>query len=216
MKKYIFFIFTLVFASTLFAQNEDIIKAKKILDKASEKIASYSTIELDFSFTLENLQIQESESFTGSLISKGDKYKMSIMDFENYFDGNTMWMFMRESNEVNIGDADLLGDEMLNPSKIFSIYNEDIRTLYIGETILNGKTVDMIDLYPENREESYSRIKLYIYRDDLHFARIEQIGRDGTNYFVDIQKMQVNKPYQDNFFIFDTSKYPNIEIVDLR
>ncbi len=216
MKKYLFLILSIVCSLTLFSQSEESIRAKEILDKTSKKTSSYSSIKVDFSFTIENLQINQSEIFLGSLVIKDDKYRMTIMDVENYFDGKTMWMYFTESNEVNISDADMLEDDMLNPSKMFTIYEEGFKMLHVGETMLNGKKVDLIDLFPENRDESYSRIKLYIYRDNLQFARIEQIGRDGTNYFIDIQKMQLNLTYPDSYFVFDSSKYPDIEVVDLR
>lgn len=216
MKKYIIIFIVAAFALPLTAQTEDSAKAKEILDKVSAKTKTYKSIEVDFSFTLENLQANITDQYSGNLVLKGDKYRASIMGVDNFFDGKTMWMLMEDANEVNISNADDMEEDMLNPTNIFTIYEQGFRMSYVGEAVLNGKKVDLIDLFPENRDKPFSKIKLYIYKDNLQFAKVEQIGRDGTNYIIDVTKMGVNKNYDDNYFVFDATKYPGIEVVDLR
>ncbi len=216
MKKHIIIFIVAAFALPLTAQTEDSAKAKEILDKVSAKTKTYKSIEVDFSFTLENLQANITDQYSGNLVLKGDKYRASIMGVNNFFDGKTMWMLMEDANEVNISNADDMEEDMLNPTNIFTIYEQGFRMSYVGEAVLNGKKVDLIDLFPENRDKPFSKIKLYIYKDNLQFAKVEQIGRDGTNYIIDVRKMDVNKSYDDSYFVFDASKYPGVEIIDLR
>lgn len=217
MKKYIITSITAILLTlTAVAQSDDENQAREILDKISAKTKNYVTIEVDFLFTLENLQAKITDDYSGNLVLKGNKYRASIMGVDNFFDGETMWMLMEDANEVNISNADDMEEDMLNPSNIFTIYKQGFKMSYVGETVLNGKRVDLIDLFPENRDKPFSKIKLYIYKDSLQFAKVEQIGRDGTNYIIDIMNMNVNKNYDDSYFVFDPSKYPGIEIIDLR
>lgn len=201
---------------TAMAQSPEVLKGKEILDKVSAKTKAYTSIKATFSFTLENLQAQMSDTHDGVILIKGDKYKATIMGADTYFNGTTMWMHMKEVNEVNISGPDMMDEESLNPATIFSIYEQGYRYLHAGETTINGKTVDIVDLFPEDRDKPFSRVKLYIYRDNLHFAKIEQIGKDGNNYIIDIKKMETNVPATDNMFVFDTAKHPNVEVIDLR
>ena len=206
----------LLLLTPLVAQSPEVLKAREILDKVSARTKSYTTIKADFSFTLENLQAQITDTHNGAILIKGDKYKVNLMGVDTYFNGNTMWMYMREANEVNISGPDMMEDDSMNPATIFSIYEEGFKYMHAGETTLNGKRVDIIDLFPEKRNQPYTRIKLFIYKDNLQFARIMQIGRDGNNYIIDVKKMETNVPADDSLFRFDASKHPGVEIVDLR
>ena len=206
----------LLLLTPLVAQSPEVLKAREILDKVSARTKSYTTIKADFSFTLENLQAQITDTHNGAILIKGDKYKVNLMGVDTYFNGNTMWMYMKEANEVNISGPDMMEDDSLNPATIFSIYEEGFKYMHAGETTLNGKRVDIIDLFPEKRNQPYTRIKLFIYKDNLQFARIMQIGRDGNNYIIDVKKMETNVPADDSLFRFDASKHPGVEIVDLR
>ncbi|MCA1745894.1 MAG: outer membrane lipoprotein carrier protein LolA [Bacteroidales bacterium] len=217
MKRLTLFLTTiLALAFTAMAQSPEVLKGKEILDKVAAKTKGYSSIKADFSFTLENLQAQMTDTYDGVILIKGDKYKATIMGADTYFDGTTMWMHMKEVNEVNISGPDMMDEESLNPATIFTIYEQGYRYVHAGETTIKGKTVDIVDLFPEDRNKPFSRIKLYIYRDNLHFAKIEQIGKDGNNYIIDIKKMETNVPATDNMFVFDTTKHPGLEVIDLR
>lgn len=210
------FTISVMVSTALFSQSSEVVKAKQILDKVSAKTKGYSSIKADFRFTLENLQANLTDTYSGTIIIKGDKYKVSIMGVDNYFDGKNLWMHMKDGGEVNISDPAAMDDDMLNPATIFSMYESGFKWMYVGENTLNGKKVDVVDLFPENRDQEYSRIKLHIYQDNLQFARIEQIGKDGTNYYIDITKMEVNQTFPDSTFTFDVNKHPGVEVIDLR
>jgi outer membrane lipoprotein-sorting protein len=216
MKKLIIAAAILAISLASAAQSPEVIKAGDILDRVSAKTKSYTSIKAEFSFTMENLQIQESDTYEGSILIKGNKYKASVMGADTYFDGKTMWMHLKDANEVNISDADMMDDESLDPASIFTIYEKDFRYMHAGETKINGKVADIIDLFPEARDKSFSRIKLFIYRDNLHFAKIIQIGKDGNNYIIDIKKMETNILADDTMFVFDSTKHPGVEVIDLR
>lgn len=216
MKRLYFIIPLLSLAAFMNAQSPEVIKAKQILDEVAAKTKGYQTIRADFSFTLENTQAKVTDTQTGKIIIKGDKYKIDLMGVDTYFDGKTIWMYLRDAGEVNISEPDLMDDETLNPANIFNIYQEGFKYLHAGETSLNGKKTDVIDLFPEKRDKAFSRIKLYIYQGNLQIAKITQIGKDGNNYIIDIKKLEVNAPADDALFIFDASKHPKVEIIDMR
>ena len=218
MKKHFILLIVTIFVCILSsnAQSPEVLKAKEILDKVSAKTKAYPAIVADFSFMIENLQANITETFNGTITIKGGKYKAELMDIETYFDGTTLWTYMPDANEVNISDASMMEDDMLDPASVFTIYEKDFKYIHAGEETINGKKVDIIDLFPDKRDKPFSRIKLYIYKDNLQFAKISQIGKDGTNYIIDIKKMNVNTSFEDSFFRFDTSKRQGIVVIDLR
>ena len=198
------------------AQAPEVLKAKEILDRVSAKTKGYTSIKADFSITLENLQVNVSDTYSGKIILKGDKYKVEVMGSEIYYDGKTTWTYLPDAKEVTISDASMLENDLLDPATIFTIYETGFKYIYAGEETINGKKVDIIDLFPEKRDQPYSRIKLYVYRDNLQFAKISQIGRDGNNYIIEIKKMEVNVPADDAMFKFDAKKHTGVDIIDMR
>lgn len=200
----------------LSAQSPEVLKAKQILDKVALKTKGYQTIKADFSFTLENIQEKMSDTHNGNILIKGNKYKVDLMGVETYFNGKTIWMYLKDVEEVNISDPDLSNDETLNPATIFTIYEKGYKYLHVGETTQNGKKADIIDLFPEERNKPFSRVKLVVYQDNSQIGKITQIGKDGNNYIIDIKKMVVDVPANDAEFTFDTAKHPKVEVIDMR
>ena len=216
MKRNILILFSFALGFILNAQSPEVVKAKQILDKVAAKTKSYQTIRADFSFTLENLQAKMKDTHNGKIIIKGDKYKIDLMGVDTYYNGKTIWMHIKDAGEVNITEPDMMDDQSLNPATIFTIYEDGFKYLHVGETTLNGKKADIIDLFPDKRDKPYSRIKLYIYQDNLQIGKISQIGKDGNNYIIDIKKMDVNAAIDDTQFTFDAIRNPNVDIIDMR
>jgi outer membrane lipoprotein-sorting protein len=197
-------------------QSPEVLKAKKILDKVSATTRSYNSISANFVFTLENTQENISDSHKGAILIAGDKYKVTLMNVDTYFNGTTIWTYLKEVGEVNISEPDPMDEETLNPANIFSIYEKGFRYIFAGETQLDGKTVEVVDLFPENRDKPYSRIKLFVAKESGNIAKITQLGKDGNNYIIDIKDLKPNVTCNDSMFVFKTESYPDVDVIDLR
>jgi len=206
----------LFLGTTLLAQSPEVVKAREILDEVSNTTRSYESIKADFTFTLENTQADISDSHDGTVIISDDKYKVTLMDYDNYFDGETLWTHLKEVGEVNISNPDPMDDMMLSPANIFNIYKEGFRYIFAGETTVDGKKVEIVDLFPEDRDKSFSRIKLYVDKENHHISKITQIGKDGSNYIIDVHDMKTNVECNPSTFIFDTSEHPDVDVIDMR
>jgi len=218
MKKFIKLLsITLLFSSaTLQAQSPEVLKAKEILDKVSEVTKSYSSIKADFTFTLENKQADIEDSYDGTILISGNKYKADVMNAESYFDGETLWTYLTEVGEVNISTPDPNDEMSLSPSNIFSIHEDGFRYIFAGEEVKDGKQIQIVDLFPEDRNKPFSRIKLYVNKANSHISKIMQIGKDGNNYIIEINKMATNVPAEESQFVFNTEDYPDVDVIDLR
>lgn len=214
MKKYFTTFACFIAAIAVYAQSAE--KAKSILDEVTEKTKSYPSIIADFSLSMENLQEGISEVYDGSIILKGDKYKVSVMDVVKYFDGTLMYEHMLDAEEVNITEPDPESEETLNPATIFTIYQEGYKFNYVGDGTAMGKSCHEIDLYPENRDKPFSRIKLLIFKDNLQLYSLRQVGKDGNNYTVTIKQMSTDKTVDDKTFTFDQASHPNVDVIDMR
>nr|WP_321451797.1 outer membrane lipoprotein carrier protein LolA [uncultured Carboxylicivirga sp.] len=214
MKTFYSLILLMAIAIGINAQEAE--KAKEILDKVSAKTKAYPSIVADFSFKMENLQENIEEVYDGSIILKSNKYKVSLMDMDTYYDGEVMYTFNVEADEVNITIPDPDDEETLNPATIFNIYQDGYKLKYVGDGVAEGREVHEIDLYPTNRDKPFSRIKLLIFKDDLTLFSFRQVGKDGNNYTVIVKNMNTSKQIDDKTFVFDTTAHPDVDVIDMR
>jgi len=193
-------------------------KARKILDEVSAKTKSYSTINASFTYSLENKASKVNEKQSGNLTLKGQKFKLSLANQEVMSDGKTVWIYMKESNEVQIKTVeDFNAESDINPTKIFTVYEQGFKFDFVKEATVNGKTISTVDLLPQDpKKKNYSRVRLEIDKTTRQIVSTKSFGKDGNVYTLNITKFATNGTFDDKQFSFDKSKFPGVEIVDLR
>ncbi|MDX9882719.1 MAG: outer membrane lipoprotein carrier protein LolA [Prolixibacteraceae bacterium] len=212
-----FLLMAFVFAAiaTLAQQDQ---KAKEILDKVTQTTQAYKSIEATFSFEMENKTRNVKEINTGSIILKGNKYKVHLNELgvEVYSDGKNIWTYMAEANEVSISGFNNDDEDMMDPAKVFTIYQNGFDYKLVGEELQNGKSMYSIDLFPQDKNNNYSQIRVHIDKTKMLINSAIMKGKDGNTYTVKVDQFKTDKPYNDSFFVFDTSKHPNVEVIDMR
>ena len=192
-------------------------EAKKILDQAAEKTKSFRTIQLSYKLTVDDRIEKTSSESEGKLRIKGDSYRLDAEESVVYFNGKTMWTYNEDINEVIITEPDMDDEDFLsNPAKILTWYNRDFKYRYVNQTKVDGLEVHEIDLFPNNLEQPYSRIKVYIAVDDLLLHLIKSIGKDGIDYSIRLYDYITDSELSDALFTFDPAKFRKVEIVDMR
>lgn len=192
-------------------------KAKEILDKVSQINRNYKTIQIDFTFTLNNPKTKASETNTGWVALKGKSYRlhMPALGMDVYSDGKTTWSYLTESNEVNITEADPESDAALNPANLFTIYEKGFKNTYVGEENVSGKAAYVIDLVPEAKKE-YTKVRLYIDKASNQIIKAISYNKDGNTYTLALKNMKTNQILADDFFKFNPAKFPKVQVNDMR
>ncbi|MBK8806902.1 MAG: outer membrane lipoprotein carrier protein LolA [Bacteroidales bacterium] len=192
-------------------------KAKQILDNVSTKTKSYSTIKVDYLLTHENIQENIKESSQGTLELKGSKYKLGFMGNTIFCDAKTVWTFMKSANEVNISTVEVGGEDVFNPATMLTIYEKGFKYKFIQERFEAGRALYVIDLFPEKVDKtSYSKIRLNIDKDKSQIVQLQYFSKDENRFIIDVKKFEPNVALNDALFVFDKTKYPGVEVVDLR
>lgn len=191
-------------------------RAGKILDRLSGQTISAPSVAIDFTFTVSNLRDDFMEEYDGRMTLKGEKYRISIIGMESWFDGTSIYTYMSDVNEIMISDPDEEGGLMSNPAKLFTIYREEFRYRLIGETIHSGTNLYEIDLHPIDLSHDFHTVKLFIDRDKyfLHSAVVS--GKDGNRYTFMVHNYDNRREVPDSYFVFRKEDYPEVEIIDLR
>ena len=216
MGKNLFLISSLLLVNGfLYAQDQ---KAKEILDKVSQINKSYKTVQIDFSFTLNNPKNNTTETNEGWVALKGTNYRlhMPALGMDVFSDGKTVWSYLTESNEVNIMENEPDNDDALNPANLFTIYEKGFNYSYAGEENVSGKAAFVIDLVPENKSKEYTKIALFIDKTKYQILKAISYNKDGNTYTLVLKSMKTNQNLSDDIFKFDPAKYPKVQINDMR
>ncbi|HEX7584471.1 MAG TPA: outer membrane lipoprotein carrier protein LolA [Prolixibacteraceae bacterium] len=216
MKRLILISILLVFVVTGYSQQDA--KAKEILEKVTKTTQSYASIEAKFSFEMNNTAEKIQEKSTGSIILKNKKYKLNIpqMGLEVTCDGKTIWTYMVKSNEVSISNLDEATDDLMDPSKIFTIYERGFNYKFAGESVDGGVPVFNIELTPQKPTGDIKTARIMIDKQKMMIHSANMIGKDGNNYNVSVTQFITDGVYKDSDFVFDPKKFKDIEVVDMR
>lgn len=213
-KKFVIFLCFTLLANILHSQNIDG-GATEILQTLSKKYQQFTTIKIDYTYTVEK-EKKVIDSQQGNITIKGNKYVLELKSQLIYCDGNTIWNYDKNAEEITIFDYDPSDDvSMLHPLTMLKNWQKEYTAKFIREEVQQNKTLQIIDLQPI-RNISYYKIRLYIdkHKKELYASSIFE--KDNTIYSYFIDKFVISKIYEDTFFILDTSQYPNAEINDMR
>lgn len=192
---------------------------KQILDELSAKTKSYSTIRSKIIYTYEDKKDGTSITKEGKITLKGDKYRLYFMESVIYSDGETIWSYSPEYNEVNVSNkAEDEGDISFleNPQKLLNLYNEDYKYRLIKEYTENQTPYAVVDLYPNDLNQSFSRITLIIDKSAMQINSASVFGKNGENHHFLFKNIETDVSVEDSYFIFNKDDYRDVEIIDLR
>ena len=210
-KKISLLAFSLFTFSTLINAQTDP-KAKAILDDLSAKTKAYTSIKAEFTFVIEKKD-KTKDTQSGMIETKGPKYRLVITGHEISCDGKTVWDFMKDANEVQIKDMETGGDDAINPSTIFTIYEKGYKYKFEGEDALT----QTISLFPENPDKKkFHTVKLVIDKAKKQIISVKMMMKDGSVQTYTIKSFLGNAPIPDTDFSFDKKSHPGVEVEDLR
>ena len=214
-------IITLLLALTItgFSFAQDNTKAKEILKEVATKYKTYPAVSINFIFTMDNAQEDISESSEGQAWMKDDKYKVILMGVETYFNGKTLWSYMPDAEEVNLSTPEPGSKNTFDPSSLFTSYEDGYKIRYKNEVFEHNRALHVIDLLPKTEDvksSDFSRIRLKIDKDKKQIYQIIRYGKDGNDYTITLTRLNIEKNINENMFVYDKSKHPDVEIIDLR
>lgn len=201
----------LVFTLSISAQD-----ARSILDKAADTYNKAGGVVANFTLDSKDTKAKLVYSYDGKAYMKGDKFKIEIPDAITWFDGKTQWVYVKDTEEVNISNptgAELQG---ISPSMLFSIYKKGYNLSYKGEKRIGGKTVLEIELIPQKKNADITKILVQIDKASNVFSKITLTDKAGIQNILSIKSYQTGTNISDATFSFNKKDYPSAEIVDLR
>jgi outer membrane lipoprotein-sorting protein len=214
MKKIILILLACVgFFTVATAQKEA--KAKELLDKSAAAFSSAGDIYAYFTMNIKDGINQTGQGFDGTILMKGNKFKIETPDQNIYFDGKTQWVYQKSYEEVNVSEP--TGEEIqaLNPKSVFTIYKKNCNYKYAGgKTDNKMRKVQEVTVLPQKGE--ITQITVQINEADHLPVLFHIFYKNKIENIIYINKYLTKQNFPDNQFVFDKKQYPDAEIIDLR
>jgi len=212
MKSILSFALVLGFSAMVSAQD-----AASLLNKLSQEAKAYGSIEATYTSTMVDRVSDFEATQAGTIYVEGDKYNLDIGDYVIISDGITIWTYDPAVNDCYIDDAEIMAEEGMDPSKLFTIWEDDFKSEWKGNATVNGQNLVQINLYPLDAESKpFHTIQLYIDEGALQLKRAVVKGREGTDVTYDVGSFKPRATVPANTFTFDPAKYPGVNLVDNR
>ena len=187
--------------------------AKKVLDRLSKKYENYRSFEISFDLEIKYPErpVQKQKA---QIIQADQRFKFISEEQDIIGDGEDVYLYLKDRNEVQINDFDE-DDELglMTPKDLLREY-ESGRFEYDLEN--ETDTEIFIVFKPLDRDSEFFKYRIAIDKDREDFSQIDAFSKDGSRLLVTIASSSHNKVYTDDFFAFDISSYPDIRVEDLR
>lgn len=209
-------LFSILFISLgliTYAQTKDK-KATEILDAVVEQTNSYDNFKVKFVYKMENKEANIDESKEGTLVVEGNKYRLNIARQIVMCDGETVWTLLLDDYEVMVNTVEE-SDESITPSNLLNKYNEKYKSKFMGEETRDGKTIELIELKPEEGK-TYSKIEIAIDKKKKLIKNFMIFDKNGSIYAYEILEFEPNLQIKDTTFVFSQETYPDVDVVDMR
>lgn len=189
--------------------------ARKLMDRVHRYYTGLESFEITFEFEQER-DNQSGGLQKGKLISKGQKFKLSLPDIDLYCDGNSQYAHLKKNKEIQISKPDET-DTRYHPQSLSAIHKNGHYEYRIGEKIKKGdKSLTVVEFKPLDHEEEVFKIKLFISESSNQIDKVQWFEKSGQKTTVQFNKTSANLKYSDGLFSPDQKTMKDAHVEDLR
>jgi len=190
------------------------IKGEQLLKESSQHIKSFRTLKTFFTYEMENTSQNVKETMKGELLSQGDRYHMSLSGNLFISDGTNTWSYLKDMNEVYINTLEN-SEGGLTPTSILNEFETQFRAKHIRQETHQGKRVEIIDLVPKTPQAFY-KYRVALDANTKMLVYTIAYDREGGTYTYSMDRIETNPSIPAGQFTFNASRFPGIEVIDLR
>ncbi len=211
MKKLVI-VLALLSAVPMFGQSNK--EAEKLVKEVINKLSSYDNFMADLSYTMINIEMNINEKKIGKIFVSGDKYRVEMEGQIIISDGESIWTYLVDSEEVMVSSSADSEDD-LSPTKILTTYDDNYKSSFDNAKKYKNSNIKKVDL-KANEDKGFQQLSLIINDKDLSLESFSIYDMNGSVFTYHIIDLQPNLELPADTFAFDTSSYPDVEIIDMR
>jgi outer membrane lipoprotein carrier protein len=205
----------LAFAS-LSSTAQDDPKSKVIVDKLMAQAKGWSSFQADFTSRLQNTKDKLDVKQEGTMQVKGKKFRLVLDKNTVINDGTTLYTYNKDNNEVMLSDPSEM-DQDFDPSTLITQYEKGFKSQFVEERVDAGVAVQVVKLFPlEPAKKPFHTVVLTVDKAKSEPRVVQILYKDGNIVTYTLKKFAASAALADALFTFDKSKFPGVEVNDMR
>ena len=176
--------------------------AKSVLDKTAAVVSNKNGVQANFTMT------GGMGDVSGTIAVKGRKFHATTPIATMWFDGKTMWTYMKDNEEVNVSNPTEAQLQTINPYNFINLYKNGYK--YTMTTADNAYIVHLTSTGKKQISEMFITVDKKSYQPTE--VKLLQ-GKKWTTFTISNLK---KVPMSDASFKFSSKDYPTAEVIDLR
>ncbi len=197
MKKIVLVMSLLLVCTVSFGQT-----AKSVLDKAAATVSNKNGVQADFTMT------GGMGNVSGTIAVKGRKFHATTPVATMWFDGKTMWTYMKKNDEVNVTTPNEAQLQKINPYNFINLYKQGYNMTMNKSD--KAYTVHLTSQKADRIQELFITVDKKTYQP----TQVKMLqGKKWTSF--DIRNLKA-QTLSDAIFTFSSKDFPTAEVIDLR
>ena len=182
--------------------------AEEFLNTVIEKNKSYDDISITFDYTFKNVITGVKETTSGYGSMKGRSYFINVEGQEMISNGETLWTYLIDDEEVMI--SEVTDDNDSSPLAIIESFTENVN-VSIAET--NDRLTTIV--ITEKDGNTFEKVLIEV-DTEMKIRKVHAFISDGNEFIYEIKDFKTNQNLPDSMFIFDEKIHPNVDVIDMR
>ncbi len=200
MKRLSLIILAILLATGLYAQNAA--QARKILDKTAAIVGRKGGASANFSMS------GKAGNTSGTISIKGTKFNAKTPQAIVWYDGKTLWTYMKNNQEVNVSTPTKASQISMNPYTFINVYKSGYK---LGVKNVSGGW--QIHLTATNNARTIK--EMYITIGKNYYPKTIKMRQSNGWTTINVSNFKA-KNLSDATFRFNAKDFPHAEVIDLR
>ena len=199
-----------LFSGQLEARAQD---ADELIRRLESRYNAVSALQADFTQTMSSAYSDLNESFSGTLLMQGPRYRVETHGQTMVTDGAVTWIYNEAENQVLINQNDT-SDEGFSIDRLFTDYSSRFIVRSVGTERIDGKAHFVLNLEPKESGSFFETVTVWMRSDDAIISRIKVVDQNETTMRFDLDNVTFDPDLKADAFTFSPPQ--GAEVIDLR
>lgn len=188
-------------------------EADVLIKQLEARYNATAALRADFTQSMSSAYSDLQESFSGTLLLQGTRYRVETGRQTLVTDGAVTWIYNADENQVLINQNDDGGSDF-SVDKLFSDYAEQFTVERVENDRISGRAHFVLHLKPRNPDSFFDDVTVWMRGDDAIISRIKVVDQNETTMIFDLTNVDFEPSLDAGTFTFTPP--PGAEVIDLR